>query len=107
MQDLGLRKSAASKLCSLYERIVIELKFPTETLQEAPWTNLYTALPMMTSKAEAEAAMLKASLLTNKELMLERYEHKHGRECQHEHGVLMKKCLDCGTYARVYENEDV
>jgi hypothetical protein len=105
LNELGMKKGTASKLCTLYERIVIELKFPTETLHTAPWTNLYAALPMMATKEKAELAIVKAQVLTGKELSQECYEFKHGRECPHAHTSLLRHCLDCRVYMKVYESE--
>jgi hypothetical protein len=101
--EMGMKKGTASKLCSLYERIVIELKFPTETLHTAPWTNLYAALPMMTNQEEAKMAITKAQVLTGKEIQIECYEHKNGHECPHEHTSLLRHCLDCKIYMKVHE----
>jgi hypothetical protein len=104
LEEVGMKKGTASKLCSLYERMVIELKFPSETLHIAPWTNLYTALPMMTNKENAELALAKAKVLTGSELSQECYEHRHGKECPHERTSLLRHCLDCRVYMKVYEN---
>lgn len=103
LENLGIKKGTASKLCTLYERIVVQLKFPTETLHSAPWTNLYQALPMMTDGEKAKSALAIASTLTSKEINQELYEHKHGRECSHDHFHFLKYCEDCKAYIRVYD----
>lgn len=101
--DLGLRKGTASKLCALYERIVVELEFPMETLHEAPWTNLYAALPMMEDKESAERAIASARFLTASELNETLYEHRHHKSCEHTRTTLLQHCLDCKSYIKVHE----
>ncbi len=106
LEEMGMKKGTASKLCTLYKRIVIELGFPKETLREAPWTNLYIALPMMKDKAQAEKAILRASTLTGPELYEERWEYGNGgQSCPHAHSNLLRHCLDCKVYMKVYEQE--
>jgi hypothetical protein len=102
--EMGMKKGTASKLCSLYERMIIELKFPTETLHAAPWTNLYTALPMMKDRESAEKAITSASVLTNREIYQERYYQQYGKECECLNAYPMRHCPDCKRYFRVYEN---
>lgn len=104
LEEVGIKKGTASKLCSLYEKIVIELKFPSETLHTAPWTNLYTALPMMKDRESAERAIVSASLLANKEIYQERYYQKYGKDCECLNAYPMKHCPDCKRYFRVYEH---
>jgi predicted metalloenzyme YecM len=103
LREVGIGKGTASKLCSIYQRVVTELGFPAETLYTVSWGNLYAVLPMMADKETAKYAIAVAATLTSEEVKLELYKHKHGGECLHEHGVLYRKCDGCGTFTKIHE----
>lgn len=97
---LKMNKGTVSKLIQIFETFVERYKFPRETLAEASWTNLYTVIPLIENKQDAETWVDRASTLTRTDLGRFIKEKKTGKDmttCDHDYEeIVMLKCKECG-----------
>jgi hypothetical protein len=96
---LKMNQGTASKLVKIFETFVEKYAFPREKLIETSWTNLYTVIPLIQDKDDAEEWIDKASTLTRTDLGREIEERKTGKEmkeCDHEWEIItMRRCRNC------------
>lgn len=97
--EMRLTKGTASKLINIYERFVLEYKFPVAQLAEVGWSQLSEVLPVVKSKKDAEHWVHMAAQHPLRELRDEIKEKKTGidqRTCKHSNSYTIRVCRDCG-----------
>lgn len=89
LQDLKVQESTASRLISVYRTYVVEHRLSRGKLVKAGWSNLYTAIPLL-SQGKAEDVVERAALLRRQDLE----EEVRGEfECDHEEKITI--CAKC------------
>jgi hypothetical protein len=101
--EMGMRMSPGnlSKIIQVFERFVLELKVSPVKLQEAGYSNLYTAIPLL--KADnVEEIVEKAATLGRRGIELLVVDSKHGEhDCVPDLEVCLRPCSTCGRMMRV------
>lgn len=112
MEFGNMSPATASKLINIYLKFIKEFGFTETKLLEAKgWTNLSKIVSVSNSKEEAEEWLIKASVLTSRDLDREIYEHINGTDmikCEHtsEELMLLHICDNCGDkYTTPYEEK--
>lgn len=99
MEFKEISSSTISKLCSVYEKYVIDYKISPEKLYPAGWTILYQALPLMKSKEDATEFLNKGNILSREDIKKEIKELRTGidtTKCRHKETYKIEVCSDCG-----------
>jgi hypothetical protein len=107
LAEMRLSPATASKLVSIHERFVVDLKLDRDKLAPVGWSSLYQLLKVVKTKSDAKEWLGKANLLKRDDLEREVKEAagKMPEECQkgdHDYYEL-KICRRCGERVRVYE----
>jgi hypothetical protein len=101
--EAEIRPATASKYITIYEKLVLEYKFPCGKLAEAKeWTKLYLVASRAKTKAEAEQLLLEARTLTSRDLELKT---KGEGECGHDFYAL-RVCRLCGLKEKIHNAAD-
>lgn len=107
MEFRGMSKSTVSKLIAIYEKFVIQFGFSSTKLQKVGgWAVLAEALPVVTTKKEAQDWIDRASVLTLVDMRKSVRETKNGipvGECKHKDTYTIRVCRTCGERERVDE----
>lgn len=94
MKDIAYTK--VSRLCSVYQKYVIDLQIPEEEVAKVGWTILDRARRVI--KTREEAMQFIESPLTRSDLEKEITEKETGKDmtqCKHEDTYLVRVCREC------------
>jgi hypothetical protein len=97
LSEIKISPGKASKICSVYEKFVVEYGVEQEKLAGVGWSNLYSMLPAIKSKRDATEWVDKGMVLRREDIEDEVREFKHGK-CDHKNfrELHIYICNDCG-----------
>lgn len=105
LEDVRISNSRASRLITLYEKLVLDYGIKKEDLTPIGWSSAYQIAKHTENKLEAQELITFARHTRRKDLEDELRERKTG--CQdHEIGekIILGKCKNCGKLVRLDEN---
>lgn len=104
LSEIKISPGKASKICSVYEKFVVEFEVDQEKLANVGWSNLYSMLPAIKTKSDAKEWVDKGMVLRREDIEDEVREFKHGK-CEHKEfdEITLRICRNCGKKIRVYE----
>ena len=100
LEEAGMTEGTASKLIKVYQRFILEYNINPDTLAKISWTKLYTLLPLIKDKAEAQEKIENLGLMSRQDVENEIRDIKHP-DCHHE-WVSLEKCVNCHKTRKDY-----
>ena len=104
LDEMKMSASTASKLITVYKTFVVEYQIEeSKLIQAGDWNNVYEVAKMITTKAEAEDWLHKATVLSRKDLRDEIVEKRTGvsqAKCDHSDYYELRICRKCGAKIR-------
>lgn len=104
-EEMKMTESKASRLISVYQRLVVEYEIDPELISKAGgWSDVYSITNKINNKEDAVEWLEKASQLTSTDLRKELSLAKVGGSCEHNFKELhIKQCTACGLKEKVYD----
>lgn len=106
--EMRMTKGTASKLINIFEKFVLEYKYPVQRLAAVGWSPLSEVLPIVKTKKDAERWIKAAENNPLRELRDELREHKTGVDplkCKHKETIVIRICKACKTKVVSEEHE--
>lgn len=105
LEDARMSESTASKLITIYEKLVLKFGYSPEKLSQAKdWSNIYLVTTLADTKESAEEWLQKSELMRSKDFRIAATEKKKGIECATHNFYTIRVCHNCGLKEKVYED---
>lgn len=108
LMEARLTTGTASKIETVYEHFILNLKISPEKVAVIGWTDAYLISQIADTKKEAIEWLEKGELLSSGDLRIEIMGVKKGvdqKDCKHHNTYRIEVCRDCGLKTKLLDEE--